>query len=145
MSTVQELLSRKAFSDVHSVTADQPLTEAAAMMREHRIGILVVNNDEGEMVGVFSERDLVRAVAVRADEIANLKVRDLLTDRVETCLYSDDLRDVVRRMGKGKFRHMPVVDNGALIGIVSITDIFRYYMDHAPQQRLDMFAAFYAT
>ncbi|MEQ8665081.1 MAG: CBS domain-containing protein [Rhodospirillales bacterium] len=145
MSTVQELLSRKAFTDVMGVTPDTPLAEAATTLRDRRIGILVVRNADGDMIGVFSERDLVRAVAVRADEVVSLTVGDMLTDRVETCTYSDDLRDVVQRMGRGGFRHMPVMENGKLIGIVSISDIFRYLMDHAPQQRLDAFQSYYCT
>lgn len=145
MTTVQNLLSRKPIAEIFSVEPGAALAAAAALMVENRIGALVVRAPGNPMSGIVTERDIVRAVAERPADIASLTVSDLSTASVETCACDDGLRDVVRRMGAGRFRHMPVVENGELTGLISVTDIFRYYMDHEPQARLDVMAAYYRS
>lgn len=142
MPTVNDLLDRKASAEVFGVRVSTPATDAAAMLRKNKIGILVCRDEDGAMVGVLSERDFVRAVAERAGEIADLTAVDLITRDVETCIATDDLERVVRRMGAGGFRHMPVVDGKQVIGLISVTDIFRYYCDYKPDRQLDILTAY---
>lgn len=145
MATIQELLSRKPIEEIFDIAATASASDAAQAMVESRIGVLIVRDPDGPMVGIISERDIVRAVATRPSEANDLKVSDLLTENVETCRYKDGLIDVARRMRKGQFRHMPVTDEKGLVGVVSMTDIFRYYIDYEPTQQTNLMAAYYMT
>jgi len=145
MATIQELLSRKPIDEIFAISPDARLSEAATLMIGNRIGVLVVRDLDGPMIGVLSERDIIRAVAEHAVDVAGMTVADLATQDVETCTYKDGLIDVAKRMRKGQFRHMPVTDGSKLIGLVSMTDIFRYYIDYEPNQQAKLLAAYYVT
>lgn len=145
MATVQELLSRKPIEEIFDIAPDEPISAAGALMCNHRIGALLVRTAGGPIAGIISERDIVRAVSERAAEIDTLTVNDLLTADVETCSYKDTLVDVAKRMRRGGFRHMPVTDDTGLVGLISVMDIFRYYVDHEPGQQANVMSAYYMT
>jgi len=122
--TVKALLARKG-SHVTTISPTVPLTVAIKMMADHRIGALVVTGAEGRVIGIISERDIVRALAEHAAQALDRPVSEVMTRNVVTCSERDTVCDLMERMTDGKFRHIPVIEQGRLCGIVSIGDVVK--------------------
>ncbi len=120
---IQTVLATKG-SHVITIHPNQSLKEAAALLTQHNIGALVVVNESGAPVGILSERDIVRAAARRDDALAQ-PVNAVMTRDVVTASPQDDLQAVMQSMTDGNFRHVPILDQGALVGIVSIRDLVK--------------------
>jgi CBS domain-containing protein len=108
-------------------TAD--LAAAAKLLTTHRIGALVVLDAGGRLVGILSERDIVRTMANGGSAVLQLPVGQVMTRNVSTCDVNDSIGSVVDRMTKGKFRHMPVLDKDRLAGLVSIGDVLKWQIE----------------
>lgn len=104
-------------------TAD--LAAAAQLLAARRIGSLVIRGAGGRLAGILSERDIVRAFAEHGAAALSLPVGQVMTREVETCGPDDTIADLMERMTTGKFRHMPVVSDGKLAGLVSIGDVVK--------------------
>jgi CBS domain-containing protein len=104
-------------------TAD--LAKAAKLLSTHRIVALLVLDTNQRLVGILSERDIVRTMADRGNAVLKLPVAQVMTREVSTCDVNDSIGSVMDRMTKGKFRHMPVVDKDRLVGLISIGDILK--------------------
>ena len=128
--TVQSILKQKG-RHVQTMTPEALVSDAARVLSDQRIGILVVCDERNKVVGVLSERDLVRAVAARAAAIVELRVGDLLTRDIVTCTPHDTPQDVMRAMSERGFRHMPVVEDGELKGLISSGDILQHMLREA--------------
>jgi CBS domain-containing protein len=100
-------------------------------MSDRRVGLVVVCSEGGRVLGVISERDIVRAVAMNTEDIATLTVESLYTKDVKTCLPSDESREVMRLMHEGRFRHMPVAEHGNLKGLVSVGYILEFLKEQS--------------
>jgi CBS domain-containing protein len=112
--------------DVVSITASASLTEAAKLLTDRKIGALIVNDKNGELSGIFSERDLVHAIAQRGAAALSDQVSLHMTPAPETCVESDTVESVMEVMTRGRFRHVPVLDDQfALCGMVSIGDVVK--------------------
>ena len=121
--TVQRILDDKG-REVTTVAPDATIAEVAALLSGRRIGSVVVM--DGERVGgILSERDIVRALAAEGAAALQRRARDYMTSRVMTCRLQDPIADVMQQMTTGRFRHLPVVENGRLVGIVSIGDVVK--------------------
>ncbi len=120
---IQTVLASKG-SHVVTIHPSQSLKQAAATLTQHNIGALVVVNDSDALVGILSERDIVRAAA-RRDDALRLTVQDVMTREVVTGSPQDDLQAVLKSMSAGNFRHVPILDQGILVGIVSIRDLVK--------------------
>ena len=107
---------------------DATVTEVAAKLAARKIGALVVVGDGGAVSGIFSERDLVRIVADKGPSIMQQPVGNFMTKDVITCTEDATLEDLMEKMTRGHFRHLPVVVNGALVGLVSIGDVVKYHL-----------------
>lgn len=116
---------------VVTVAPGASVTEAARKLREYKIGLLVVCDDMGAVVGVLSERDLVRAIAERDGNVTGLKVEALMTRDPLTCNLGDSPAEVLRTMNSNGFRHMPVLDKGRLKGLVSSRDVLWHLLERA--------------
>jgi CBS domain-containing protein len=102
------------------------LAEAAAILNDKRIGALVVQDSAGALGGIFSERDLVRAIAADGAAALKHKVDRYLTRDVVTCGLTDTVEDLMEMMTRGRFRHVPVLDDGGkLCGLISIGDVVK--------------------
>jgi CBS domain-containing protein len=123
---VRTILATKG-TKVITIRPTQPLTEAARLLSEHNIGALVVVNEDGLPVGILSERDIVRAAA---NEDFSRSVDQLMTKEVVIGLPQDDLMSVAHTMTENRFRHLPIMEQGQLVGIVSIGDIVKFQRDH---------------
>jgi CBS domain-containing protein len=124
--TVKAILSRKG-NDVFTIEPTVTLSAAVNMLAEHRIGaLLVVAGADKQAAGILSERDIVRALAQRGPGALQEAVGQVMTRRVVTCTESDTVAALMERMTQGKFRHLPVVERGKLVGLVSIGDVVKH-------------------
>jgi len=124
--TVKAILSRKG-NDVITIEPTVTVSAAVNILAEHRIGALVVvAGADGQVAGILSERDIVRALAQRGPGALQEAVGQVMTRRVVTCTESDTVAALMERMTQGKFRHLPVVERGKLVGLVSIGDVVKH-------------------
>lgn len=122
---VQQILKSKDSDKVITVTPDTPVAEAAQILAKHRIGGLIVSNDGTTADGILSERDIVRGLATTGTGCLNEKVSELMTPKPVCCTRQDSADIVLVRMTEGRFRHMPVVEEDKLIGMVTIGDVVK--------------------
>jgi CBS domain-containing protein len=125
--TVATILARKGIKVV-TVRPEQTLREALAMLAAHSIGALVVTDGTGTLVGILSERDIVRE-AVRNERFFDLAVSAIMTKNVITGQPADDLTAVATTMTNKRFRHLPVLDGGKVVGVVSLGDVVKTQRD----------------
>ena len=113
--------------DVYSVPSDTPLLELTSEMRRRRISCVVVC-DEGRPVGIISERDIIRALSETGPDCLSRSVAETMTRNVVTCQESDTLDELMALMTTRRFRHLPVVADGDIVGIVSIGDVVKHHV-----------------
>jgi CBS domain-containing protein len=124
--TIAVVLRQKG-SHVISVSPDTPVVEVAKMITSRRIGAVMVLDREQRVLGILSERDLVRALATRADGIVGLVAEQLMTREVIMVGPDTPVDAALQIMDEGYFRHLPVVDGeGKLLGLVSVRDLARH-------------------
>lgn len=123
--TVRAILSLKG-NEVATVSPDVTLQEAAKILSEQRIGSLVITSVGRKVAGIISERDIVRAIAMRGDAALGEPVKEFMTKSVITCAPDDKIDVLMMRMTAGRFRHLPVVSDEGLSGIVSIGDVVKF-------------------
>ena len=126
--TVKAILAAKG-GEVVSIEPIADLTAAAKLLTSRRIGALVVLDAGGRLVCILSERDIVRVIAESGSSVLQLPVAQVMTRNVSTCDVSDSISSVMDRMTTGKFRHMPVLDNDRLAGLVSIGDVLKLNLE----------------
>ena len=124
---VAAILAKKG-KGVVTIHPDQTLREGVALLAKHKIGALVVVDQAGQVVGILSERDITRALA-EDEQIFSQPVSTLMTPKPITGVPQDDLLVVANTMTEKRFRHLPIVDKGRLIGIVSIGDVVKAQRD----------------
>jgi CBS domain-containing protein len=123
MNTVKQVLGSKG-DEVWSISPAGTILEAAALMTEKAVGALLVMQD-GEVVGIVSERDIARKVVSRDDSPAQTKVSDIMTQRVYYASLDETTEECLAVMTEMRIRHLPVVDQGRVIGVVSIGDLVK--------------------
>ncbi len=131
---IAEVLAAKPLKEVLTISPNAGVKELIATMAEHNIGALIVSTDGNELVGIVSERDVVRRLHIDGTVINNV-VGAIMTSVVKTCTPEDDLDDVMSAMTEGRFRHIPVVDGDRLVGIVSIGDMVKHKIDQLQFER----------
>lgn len=112
-----------------SVLPETPLMEIVGTIASRRIGAVLVRNEPGELVGIVSERDVVKALAAKGSGLDALAARDVMTPDVTTVTPQTSINDAMELMDKGYFRHLPVLDQGTLVGIISVRDVVRARID----------------
>jgi CBS domain-containing protein len=123
--TVKTILSLKG-GDVATIASSASLATAAKLLAERRIGALVVIDAADRVAGMLSERDIVRALAERGAAALDERLDRAMTRSVVTCTEAMTVGEIMKRMTAGRFRHVPVVELGRLVGIVSIGDVVKY-------------------
>jgi len=123
--TVRQILSAKG-SNVSTIEPTATLESGIAVLAECRIGALVVLGADQRVIGILSERDIVRAIAERGAGALREPLAQVMTRNVSTCTESDSVNSIMEQMTTGKFRHVPVVEEERLVGIVSIGDVVKY-------------------
>ena len=119
---VSQMLKSKSEMGVISVTPTSTVTEAAKLLSQHRIGTVVVSADGQSLDGILSERDIVRELGKRGTACLNDPVSALMTYKLVTCKPYNSALEVLEIMSEGRFRHIPVLDDGKMIGLISIGD-----------------------
>ncbi|MGB5091842.1 MAG: CBS domain-containing protein [Parvibaculum sp.] len=114
-------------SDVSTLGPNVTLQDAARLLTGQRIGAVVIVNGQS-LAGILSERDIVKAIAAHGAVALAKPVRDVMTTRVVTCDLNDSVDEIMDSMTAGRFRHLPVVEAGTLIGIISIGDVVKHRM-----------------
>jgi CBS domain-containing protein len=135
--TVRAILSRKG-NDVATIEPNALLAAAMKILAERRIGALVITGADQRIVGILSERDIVRTLAERGPRALDEPLADVMTRKVVTCSQSETVCEIMERMSSGKFRHVPVVEQGRLIGIVSIGDIVKSRLEEMEREQAAM-------
>lgn len=125
--TISDLLDEKKLAEVKTIRPSDTLLDTARILISHNIGALIVTDQGGEVVGIISERDLVRAMADTDGDMADRTVRDVMTRSVVTCALDDKIVEVLFLMNLKKIRHIPVLEGGELRGIISIRELTRAY------------------
>lgn len=141
--TVAAILAGKG-RDVLTTTADKTIAEAVKVLAERRIGALVVVEGGGRIAGIISERDIVRAIAATAGEALTQPIASIMTRTVVTCGEGETINEVMARMTRGRFRHLPVSTNGKLVGIISIGDVVKARIEEVEHEAEEM-RAYIAT
>src|SRR5512135_441198 len=116
---------RNLGGDITCIEPTADLAAAAALLSAHRIGAVVIRGAGGRLAGILSERDIVRALSELGADALTEPVGQVMTRNVATCTEDDTVASIMERMTEGKFRHMPVVSKGRLIGLVSIGDVVK--------------------
>ncbi|KPK11413.1 MAG: hypothetical protein AMJ56_06275 [Anaerolineae bacterium SG8_19] len=124
---ISSILSTKS-SEVITIAPDQTISEAISRLSSYNIGVLIVLGAGGKVVGIISERDIVRRL-VEDEELLSREVSEVMTSEVIVGVPDDDVMSVVHTMTEKRFRHIPVIDKGQLIGIISIGDILKAQRD----------------
>jgi CBS domain-containing protein len=113
---------------VSTVRPDASLLDVTQKLGAKKIGAIVVVGDNGHVTGIISERDIIRVIAERGAQALSLTVADVMTRNVVSCQETSELDDLMETMTKGRFRHLPVIEDGALVGIISIGDVVKYHV-----------------
>jgi CBS domain-containing protein len=132
--TVKAILSVKG-TDVLTIEPTATLAAAAKVLAERKIGALVVTGPDRRVVGIVSERDIVQELAAHGAASFELPLTDVMTRKVMTCSTADTISSVMERMTQGKFRHLPVVEQGRLLGIVSIGDVVKHRLQQMESEQ----------
>jgi CBS domain-containing protein len=121
---VSHILAAKG-RNVVTIAPEKTLADAVRALTEHRIGALVVKTREGEVAGILSERDIVLALSAEGAAALTQSVKACMTAAVAACSESDTVEEIMESMTVGRFRHIPVMKDGALVGIISIGDVVK--------------------
>lgn len=140
--TVAAILKRKG-SEVAAAGPDQTIAEVARLLAARRIGAVVVTTDLGHLLGILSERDIVRALAEHGAAALDMRASAVMTREVITATPQTSVAEAMAAMSGGRFRHLPVVEGGRLAGLVSIGDVVKARMD-AQTTEVDSLKAYVA-
>ncbi|MDT8855861.1 CBS domain-containing protein [Paracoccaceae bacterium Fryx2] len=122
---VQQILNSKSDSAVVTVAPGTTVAAAVALLSARRIGALIVTADGRQVDGILSERDIVRELGRKGPSVLTQPVESIMTARIVACARQDPAVQVMQRMTDGRFRHMPVMDGDAMVGVISIGDVVK--------------------
>ncbi len=130
---VSDILAQKG-GLVFTVTPGTSVAQLSQQLSTRRIGSVLVLDGEGSVAGIVSERDLVRAIASHGAKAMELEARQVMTREVVTCDPDDSIDQVMQTMTRGRFRHLPVVRHGELLGLVSIGDVVKARLEETKHE-----------
>lgn len=129
---VADILKFKG-SEIISIGPEEPVASAVALLARNRIGAVLVM-DGSRVLGILSERDVVRALDQHKETLVQKRVNDLMTREVVTCKPEDDIASIMGMMTSQRFRHVPVTDGTNLVGMISIGDVVRSRIEEAESE-----------
>jgi CBS domain-containing protein len=130
---VKVILAAKG-GDIVCIEPGADLAAAVKLLSTHRIGAVLIRGAGGRLSGILSERDIMRAISEHGATALTLPVGQVMTRNVVTCGEDDSIASIMERMTEGKFRHMPVLSKGELIGLVSIGDVVKQRVGEIEQE-----------
>jgi CBS domain-containing protein len=131
--TVKMILERKGY-DVFSTTPDMTVADAITILAKHKIGAIVVCDDDHAVKGILSERDVVRAISANGADALWKPISEFMTIKVKVCTENHTINQVMETMTRGRFRHLPVEKDGRLHGIVSIGDVVKVRIEEVERE-----------
>jgi CBS domain-containing protein len=134
---VKDLLAAKGH-DVATISQERSVTDALALLKERGIGALVVTGPTAPLVGIFSERDVVRAIASHGAQALDLKVSALMSSDVTVCDEATSVTTLMGLMTENRIRHIPVVVDAKLTGMISIGDVVKARFDELEHEKKDL-------
>ncbi|MGR3540258.1 MAG: CBS domain-containing protein [Hasllibacter sp.] len=132
---VRQILKEKGDDGVVTVSPDAAVSDAVQLLSQRKIGTVVASADGRHADGILSERDIVREMGARGAGCLTEVVGDMMTRDLQTCGPDDDARDVLARMTEGRFRHMPVLADGEMVGMISLGDVVKARLDEVRHER----------
>lgn len=132
-----QILKLKGSSEVATIAPDATIADAVKMLSEKKIGALVVSRGD-DVAGIISERDIVRHLGQTGPSVLSMKVAEQMTGEVECCAPTDRANSLLERMTRGRFRHMPVLEDGRMVGLLSIGDVVKARMDEIESENQAM-------
>jgi len=132
---VQLILTSKDSSGVVTISPEASISEATKLLSERRIGTVVVSSDGEHADGILSERDIVRELAKSGGGCLDKPVSAYMTRKVMTCTSHDNVGQILQRMTDGRFRHMPVVEDDKLIGLISLGDAVKAQLSQVAMEK----------
>ena len=133
--TVQNILKSKNNDSVVTVKSGTLVSDAAKILAEKRIGTVVISDDGVSAQGILSERDIVRELAANGAACLNKPVDAYMTSKLVTCTRQDKADDILAQMTEGRFRHMPVVEDGKMVGLVTLGDVVKARLNEVAMER----------
>ena len=121
---INDVIRGKASNDVVTITQDSTVRDLLALLAEHNIGAVIVSADGQAVDGIVSERDVVRKLNGN-DAVLDGSVQEIMTSVVQTCEPGHDVDELMAQMTEHRIRHVPVLDNGRLVGVISIGDVVK--------------------
>lgn len=131
---IAQILRSKG-SEVVSVGPDTSIAELAALLKRHNIGAVVVVDGGGKLAGIISERDVARGFADQGSLLGERRVAELMTTDLVTCGLDRDLASLMQLMTDRRVRHLPVVEDGELVGIISIGDVVKHRLQELEDEK----------
>jgi CBS domain-containing protein len=134
---VSNLLATKG-REVATISQERTVSDALLVLKQRGIGALVVTGPTPPLVGIFSERDVVRALADRGDAALQMNVADLMSTDITTCQESTTVEELMGIMTERRVRHVPVIEDGLLGGMGSIGDVVKARFDELEHEKKDL-------
>ncbi|HEY5873939.1 MAG TPA: CBS domain-containing protein [Ilumatobacteraceae bacterium] len=122
---VRNIIDSKASPQIFSMKPSDLVRSAVEVLATKRIGAVIISSDGAMVDGILSERDIVRALGTRGVECLDMQIQDLMTSAVIGCHPEDTAMSVMEKMTDGRFRHMPVIEQNRMIGVISIGDVVK--------------------
>lgn len=122
---VSQILKSKGTDGVVSVKPGTRVSQAAEVLSQRRIGTVVISGDGKQVAGILSERDIVREIGRRGAACLSEHVENMMTSEIKVCLLNDDADSVLKTMTEGRFRHMPVVEDDEMVGLITLGDVVK--------------------
>ena len=132
---VTQILKSKSTQGVLTIDPGASIADAVAELAKRRIGALVVSGDGRRAQGILSERDIVRELSSDGGEVLTRTVGDLMTRDLKTCAPGDNAETILQAMPAGRFRHMPVEEDGLLIGLISLGDLVKARLSEVSMEK----------
>ena len=120
---IDHVISKKKKKDIIKVSPRSLLSEASKLLANNKIGALPVTDEKDSIVGILSERDIIREISAKGTLGLESEVETVMTTTVSCCGRFDTLKSVIERMNEGRFRHMPVTENDKIVEFISISDL----------------------
>ncbi|MCC1493360.1 CBS domain-containing protein [Cognatishimia sp. F0-27] len=133
--TVQRILNSKETTGVVTVAPTVSVSEAAKILAEKRIGTVIVSSDGKKPEGILSERDIVRELARNGGACLTETVDKYMTSDLVTCTRADRAKTALEKMTEGRFRHMPVVEDGELVGLITLGDVVKARLNEVAAEK----------
>ena len=141
---VRDIIANKG-GTVATLRPEAAISTVVRRLKLEGIGALVVSEDEAQVLGIISERDIVRGLAEHGNELLEKRVFELMTSPVKTCAPDSKIKDVMAVMTRSRIRHLPVVVEGRMIGIISIGDVVKNRLDEVELEADVLRDAYIAT